>query len=498
MTDEKKDQIDNSIKIDRSHDNTYNVTNNYINNNYTNTPPTPEGTDNDRPNKPPRKPLSKKAIAGIIFACILILFVVVCLACSSGSNPDTERQLVLSTISPTSVHTLTPPVMPTPTPTPIATIVPTQTPTVVSTPTPIPTTSVPTQTPTVVSTPTPKPTTSVPTQTPTVVSTPIPTPTPKPVGNLVVNTNPHGASIYIDDVLKGVTPTSPVGPLNIPNLSAGTHTLKIECENYQLLSQEVSVVADEYTTVTLKLQLIDNPVLRTDAEVADFFIGNMGSKAKLKSGGNFKGGVITASQPLTLDLMDATIGPIRIADGAELTVLSSPGTGKISNSGPVYSHAGTYSVSVYGVNISQNAKFTLKSGSITNNHGSILNENSDIVCHGTTWGVDNYGLFIMDGGQITDNGLSEDCGSIDKSLSKSGGVNNQGTFIMNGGDISGNYRETLFLGGGYRPIIPNQEAGGVITSSTSFTMNGGSIYDNTPNNVYYTDTEEKITTTVSK
>ncbi|MDD2980569.1 MAG: MBG domain-containing protein [Hespellia sp.] len=65
-------------------------------------------------------------------------------------------------------------------------------------------------------------------------------------------------------------------------------------------------------------------------------------------------------------------------------------------------------------------------------------------------GVDNYGIFTMEGGKIASN--------------DGGGVANTGTFIMKAGEISGNY-------------IPDNDGGGVFNYGT-FTMENGTITGN--------------------
>ncbi|RPI38328.1 MAG: PEGA domain-containing protein [Methanoregulaceae archaeon] len=54
-------------------------------------------------------------------------------------------------------------------------------------------------------------------------------------GTLSVTTNPAGAQVYIDNVLQGTSPA------NVPALSAGSHTLRLERDGYQSMTLPVMV-----------------------------------------------------------------------------------------------------------------------------------------------------------------------------------------------------------------------------------------------------------------
>lgn len=64
-------------------------------------------------------------------------------------------------------------------------------------------------------------------------------------GSLAVTTSPSGAQVYVDGILKGITPAT------IPGLSAGNHVLLLKMEGFQDLSTTVTVTAGqtaEYAT----------------------------------------------------------------------------------------------------------------------------------------------------------------------------------------------------------------------------------------------------------
>ncbi len=65
------------------------------------------------------------------------------------------------------------------------------------------------------------------------------------VGSLAVTTTPSGAQVYVDGVLKGITPAT------IPGLPAGTHVLLLKMDGFQDLSTTITVTPGqtaEYAT----------------------------------------------------------------------------------------------------------------------------------------------------------------------------------------------------------------------------------------------------------
>jgi PKD repeat protein len=67
-------------------------------------------------------------------------------------------------------------------------------------------------------------------------------------GTLSVTTDPAGARVYLDDVLRGAS------PMTLPNLPAGAHTLRIEREGYQTMRVPVTISDGktmEYSTALL-------------------------------------------------------------------------------------------------------------------------------------------------------------------------------------------------------------------------------------------------------
>ena len=67
-------------------------------------------------------------------------------------------------------------------------------------------------------------------------------------GTLTVRTDPAGAEVYLDDVLRGASPAI------IPNLAAGSHILRLEREGYQTMRVPVTISdgkTTEYSTALI-------------------------------------------------------------------------------------------------------------------------------------------------------------------------------------------------------------------------------------------------------
>jgi hypothetical protein len=72
--------------------------------------------------------------------------------------------------------------------------------------------------------------------------------TPVPgTGTLSVTTNPAGAQVFIDDVLRGASPAT------VPNLPAGSHTLRLEKEGYRNMTVPVDITDGKTTGYTTAL-----------------------------------------------------------------------------------------------------------------------------------------------------------------------------------------------------------------------------------------------------
>jgi len=93
---------------------------------------------------------------------------------------------------------------------------------------------------------------------PSPVPTPAATPTTAPVppraaghrGTLIVNSQPRGASVFVNNRLAGQT------PLVMNALPAGSRAVRLSLDGYAAWSRGVSVVANQSTTITAKLETI--------------------------------------------------------------------------------------------------------------------------------------------------------------------------------------------------------------------------------------------------
>lgn len=91
----------------------------------------------------------------------------------------------------------------------------------------------------------------VPTPTPT--PTPIPTPT---IGSITITSNPTGASIFLDNAIKGIT------PLTLKDVPNGAHVVLLRYNGYQDYSTSVTVLGDT-STVNPTLEKISSSTQTT-------------------------------------------------------------------------------------------------------------------------------------------------------------------------------------------------------------------------------------------
>lgn len=102
-----------------------------------------------------------------------------------------------------------------------------------------------------------------------------------PKGSLSIDSEPSGASVYIDGERKGKT------PLKISELRAAEHTIKLELDEYEILQKEITLDADE--NLRMSLNLIEKP------KFGDVIITSEPEGAEVVLNGKIKG--VT---PLTL------------------------------------------------------------------------------------------------------------------------------------------------------------------------------------------------------
>jgi len=182
---------------------------------------------------------------------------------------------------------------------------------------------------------------------------------------------------------------------------------------------------------------------------------------------------ITVPQDITLPI--AMTIPVPQTAGITLTIKGDTATRKISRGFEDTNTSGGLFIVPSGVNLifedividgnkgvyTNNAASLVRvnGGTITMNGGAVLQNNRASQGGGV---FVNYGIFIMNGGKVSGNTVSDGYNNY------GGGVYVSGTFIMNGGEISGNT-----VNGSY-----NNYGGGVYVNGT-FTMSGGTISGNT-------------------
>jgi len=139
--------------------------------------------------------------------------------------------------------------------------------------------------------PTP-PSTSAPTTSRTPTHTPTSTQTPT-TGSISVSSTPSGADIYLDSTYKGTTPAT------IPDVSPGSHTLKLEKYGYAewLTSVHVTSGVTESITAHLTAADVSPPAIRIDKPTTIEYNNNElleeGEKVEITYGANDPSGVIS-------------------------------------------------------------------------------------------------------------------------------------------------------------------------------------------------------------
>ena len=62
-----------------------------------------------------------------------------------------------------------------------------------------------------------------------------------------MNTEPAGAQVFIDEVLRGTTPAT------VPDLSPGSHTLRLEEEGYTSMTIPIQITGGQTNTLSTSL-----------------------------------------------------------------------------------------------------------------------------------------------------------------------------------------------------------------------------------------------------
>ena len=84
-------------------------------------------------------------------------------------------------------------------------------------------------------------------------TSPTPTPSPSGSGSLQVSSSPAGAVVYLNDVNKGITPTT------LPNVGAGTYAIILKLTGYQDWNSQVSVAGGQTAQVSAVLNPVAQP-----------------------------------------------------------------------------------------------------------------------------------------------------------------------------------------------------------------------------------------------
>jgi hypothetical protein len=85
-------------------------------------------------------------------------------------------------------------------------------------------------------------------------------------GTISVSSSPSSANVYLDNSYKGIT------PLTIPDVSAGTHTIKVTLAGYQDWSTSVQVTSGETLPVPASLTQAPTPTPKTPTTVLSVIV----------------------------------------------------------------------------------------------------------------------------------------------------------------------------------------------------------------------------------
>ena len=210
------------------------------------------------------------------------------------------------------------------------------------------------------------------------------------------------------------------------------------------------------------------------------FTMNDGTICKIYSGG-YHCAIVYVDNNGTFIMNGGKISDSEAGGYYTASVLLDGATARMSmNGGEISGNTASLENSTPGVAVSNGASFVMEDGTIANNTG--LRGGGVLV--GTTY-IEDYNettaaTFTMNGGTISGNITKENVG-----LQAGGGgvfVQNNAQFIMDGGLITGNFakgntmNEGTGMGGGVATFNPAQNGGG------RFTMNDGTISNNSASN----------------
>jgi hypothetical protein len=112
-------------------------------------------------------------------------------------------------------------------------------------------------------------------------------------GDIVVQSNPPGASVFLDGTFMGTTEKA--NPLDLTGVATGSHTLVINLENYNAYSTVIEVTAGKVSRVTAELIPVSQPTQSGIIQIA----------SSPASANVFLDDIYTGITPLTLPSVNA-------------------------------------------------------------------------------------------------------------------------------------------------------------------------------------------------
>jgi TolB-like protein len=88
------------------------------------------------------------------------------------------------------------------------------------------------------------------------------------IGNIYLDTTPQNVEVYLDQVYMGSS------PINMTNIRAGAHSLKVKREGYADEEQQIEVIPDKVSSLTIHMKKIFMVTIKSNPDNAQVVINN--------------------------------------------------------------------------------------------------------------------------------------------------------------------------------------------------------------------------------
>ncbi len=170
-------------------------------------------------------------------------------------------------------------------------------------------------------------------------------------GDLRVTSVPSGAAVYLDNVYKGITPVD--GPLDVVDLTPGSHALVLTRTGYQDYHSTVNIEASKTTMVTARMQASAGPPATATAEIgsapagAEVYINNAFVGITPLSFQNVQPGAYTVGIKMAGYAPYSTSGEVKAGQNVQLfAALAPPPTTVPTTKAPVNPFVAVLAISI--------------------------------------------------------------------------------------------------------------------------------------------------------